>query len=141
MNTKKALYLGFLEKLSKLDNTSKIACIIDDVYAEDTGIPTDEPFNVISSEVNQESTEYTLDVTHSSATGDSIVVSKDQIQLYYNASDILETMISFFEAYIDVGTVEDIYDLYEKLEELDEYDEFDSDEYDKFNEDFEPGDY
>jgi hypothetical protein len=142
MDIKKALYTDFARNLGKLDNTSKVACIIDDVFAEENELPTDIPFNVIGSGVNQGATEYTLDITQvSTSDKDSITVDEGMLQVYYSTNDVIDTVEEFFDPYVDVSSVEDIYDLYEKLEDLDEYDETDVDEYDEFNPDFEPNDY
>jgi hypothetical protein len=141
MDIKKALYLDFANELTKLDPISQIACIVDDVFAEDNGLPTDIPFNVIAVEMIQDVVQYTLDITSLGKDETSLNASKDKLLLYYNANEAIETAKLFFDPYIDVNTVEDIYDLYDKLEELEEYDEDEESEYEEFNPDFDSNDY
>lgn len=141
MDIKKALYIDFASELSKIDAVSKIACIIDDVTAEDIGLPTDVPFNVTAVEVIEGINQYTLDITHLNKPDNTVVLGEDKLLLYYDANEVIEIAKVFFEPYVDVSTVEEIYDLYDKLEELEEYNEEEVDEYDKFNPDFSPSDY
>jgi hypothetical protein len=142
MDIKKALYLDFASELTKLDPTAQMACIVDDVFAEDNGLPTDEPFNVIAIETIQDVIQYTLDITSLGNDQTTIHISKDKLQLYCDVNETIETAKEFFEPYVDVSTVEDIYDLYDKLEDLEEYDEEEElPEHDQFNKDFDSSDY
>ena len=143
---KKQLFVSFTrERLKSIRPSNKVLCIVDDVYSELIGVPTDVPFNVLNENINQDETEYTIDISLLGFDKKSVDVLESKVELYYSAQDVSHNVEDFFEPYVDIQDVEDIYSLYNELDQVDEEDEEDEEEFNslvsKFFQDEEDYDY
>ena len=140
---KKQLFINFeKEQLIKISTSNKVLCVIDDVYSELIGVPTDVPFNVLSENVKQNETEYTIDISILGGDSGTAVVKESKVEMYYSSQDVAETAEDFFEPYVDIQDVEDVYSLYDDLDQVEE--DFDNEDdllIDSFFQDEEDFDY
>ncbi len=142
-DVKKQLFINFSkERLESIEPSKKVLCIVNDVYSELIGVPTDVPFNVLDENINQDETEYTIDISVLGNSNKSTKVLGSKVEIYYNAQDVADNVEDFFEPYVDVQDVEDIYSLYDDLDQVEEEDDKESDAMiDNFFQDEEDYDY
>ena len=123
-DVKKQLFANFAsERLSSISATNKVLCIIDDVYSELIGVPTDVPFNVLNENITQDETEYTIDISILGLDNTTSSVPESKSEIYYSTKDISHSVEDFFDPYVDIQDVEDIYSLYGELDQVEDEDE------------------